>query len=55
VLPEKAGIMPAVSTVAMTVDRTDDIPVLFDKARAGAEIGGDLLNEASVQHVRNSD
>jgi hypothetical protein len=36
-------------------DRANDVPVLFDEARAGAESGGDLFNEAPVRHARNSD
>jgi hypothetical protein len=36
-------------------DRTHDPSVLFDEARGGAEIGGNLFNEAPVGHARNSD
>ena len=36
-------------------DRAHHMPVLFHKARASAESGGNLLNEEPVQHARNSD
>ena len=53
--PENAGACAGMIDWRDHADRANDMPILFDEARRGAEVLGDPLNEAAVQHARSSE